>query len=73
MINVIVNTQRRGYYGCKQPESEGVARGQGLFTAIISEATGVNYYITTHLIGPIVFVMSQLFTIMAAIHSWLES
>ena len=29
----------RGYYGCKKTESEGVARGLGLFVAIISEAT----------------------------------
>ena len=28
----------RGYYGCKKTESEGVARGHGLFMAIISEA-----------------------------------
>ena len=29
----------RGYYGCKKTESEGIARGHGLFMAIISEAT----------------------------------
>ena len=34
----------RGYYGCKKTESEGVARGLGLFVAIISEATFITSY-----------------------------
>ena len=35
----IVTTQCRRNYRCEQSESEGAARGHGLFAAIISKAT----------------------------------
>ena len=38
----------RGYYGCKKTESEGVARGLGLFVAIISEATLITSLFPTY-------------------------
>ena len=38
----------RGYYGCKKTESEGVARGLGLFVAIISEATFITSLFPTY-------------------------
>ena len=38
----------RGYYGCKKTESEGVARGLGLFVAIISEATFITSVFPTY-------------------------
>ena len=39
----------------KSPEPEGAARGQGLFTAIIAEATCYNYYMF-HPIGQAVWL-----------------
>ena len=39
----------------KSPEPEGAAQGQGLFTAIISEATCYNYYMF-HPIGQTVWL-----------------
>ena len=38
----------RGYYGCKKTESEGIARGLGLFVAIISEATFITSVFPTY-------------------------
>ena len=38
----------RGYYVCKKTESEGVARGLGLFVAIISEAPFITSLFPTY-------------------------
>ena len=37
-----------GYYGCKKTESEGIARGLGLFVAITSEATFITSKFPTY-------------------------
>ena len=52
VIPIIFNSSSykmgRGYYGCKKTESEGIARGFGLFVAIISEATFITSLFPTY-------------------------
>ena len=57
LIYVIVIAQVPGIYGSKQTESEGVARGRGLFTTAINPwHLCYNYYIS-HLIGPLLLLL----------------
>ena len=48
-LTILFNSKMgRGYYGYKKTESEGIARGLGLFVAIMSEATFITSKFPTY-------------------------